>query len=543
MPKQILFDQAAREALRKGVQKIADAVRPTLGPRGRTVVIDKSWGAPMVTKDGVTVCEEVELTDPYENMAAKMIKEAASKTSDQAGDGTTTSAVLAEAIFSEGIRIVTSGGNPIALSRGIKRAAEAVCEALKKQAEPLDVKDAKVLQQIGTLAAGNDPVVGEMLAAAFAKVGKEGAISVEEGKTIQTEIKIVEGMQFDRGFLSPHFVTNPASVECVLENPFILLFEEKLSPASQLVPLLEKIAAEKRPLLVIAEDVEGEALATLVVNKLRGVFQACAVKAPGYGDRRKAMLDDIGILTGAQPVFKDLGIELPKADLKILGRAKKVIVDADYCTILGGGGEKKSVEVRCEQIRKELETSDSDYDKEKLTERLSRLSGGVAVINVGAATETELKERKKRVEDALHSVRAALEEGVVVGGGVALLRAAKALDSLKLDGDEQIGVDIVRKAVERPLRVIATNAGYDASLAVRKVLTGNATYGFNAESGEFCDLKKAGVLDPVKVTRHALQNAASVAALLLTTEAMISDIPEAAVTPVGNEEGGMPSMM
>jgi chaperonin GroEL len=542
MPKQLLFDQAAREALRNGVQKIADAVRPTLGPRGRTVVIDKSWGAPTITKDGVSVCEEVELSDPYENMAAKMIKEAASKTSDQAGDGTTTSAVLAEAIFLEGIRIVTSGGNPIALSRGIKRGADAVVEALKKAAEPLDVKDDKILRQIGTLAAGNDSAVGEMLAQAFSKVGKEGAISVEEGKSIQTEIKIVEGMQFDRGFISPHFVTNPASVECVLENPYILLFEEKLSPAAQLVPLLEKISAEKRPLLVIAEDVEGEALATLVVNKLRGVFQACAVKAPGYGDRRKAMLEDIGILTGAQPVFKDLGIELPKAELSILGRAKKVIVDSDYCTILGGAGDKKSVESRCEQIRKELENSDSDYDKEKLTERLSRLSGGVAVINVGAATETELKERKKRVEDALHSVRAALEEGVVPGGGVALLRAAKALDSVKAEGDEKIGVELIRKAVEKPLRVIAGNAGYDPSLAVRKVLAGKDAFGFDAEAGVFTDLKKAGVLDPVKVTRHALQNAASVSALLLTTEAMISDIPEPAVIPAGAGEEGYPPM-
>jgi len=542
MPKQLLFDQTAREALRKGVQKVADAVRPTLGPRGRTVVIDKSWGAPTITKDGVTVCEEVELSDPFENMAAKMIKEAASKTSDQAGDGTTTSAILAEAIFLEGIRIVTSGGNPMALSRGIKRGAEAVCEALKKLAEPLDVKNDKVLQQIGTLAAGGDQAVGEMLAQAFSKVGKEGAISVEEGKGIQTEIKIVEGMQFDRGFISPHFVTNPASVEAVLDNPFILLFEEKLSPAAQLVPLLEKVSAEKRPLLVIAEDVEGEALAMLVVNKLRGVFQAVAVKAPGYGDRRKAMLEDIGILTGAQPVFKDLGIELPKADLTILGRAKKVIVDSDYCTILGGAGEKKAVEARCATIRKELETSDSDYDKEKLTERLSRLSGGVAVINVGAATETELKERKKRVEDALHSVRAALEEGVVPGGGVALLRAAKALDSVKADGDEKIGVELIRKAVEKPLRVIAGNAGYDPSLAVRKVLAGKDGFGFNAETGEFGDLKKQGVLDPVKVTRHALQNAASVSGLLLTTEAMISDIPEPAVIPAGQGEEGYPPM-
>jgi chaperonin GroEL len=538
MAKQLLFDQAARDALRRGVTKVASAVRSTLGPRGRTVVIDKSWGGPTITKDGVTVCEEVELTDPYENMAAKMIKEAASKTSDQAGDGTTTAAALAESIFLEGLRVVTAGGNSMALSRGIKQAADAVAEGLKKLAEPVDVKDADRLAQIATLAANGDRAVGEMLSKAFSKVGKEGAISVEEGKGIQTEIKIVEGMQFDRGFLSPHFVTNPQSVECVLENPYVFLFEEKLSPAAPLVPLLEKVAAEKRPLLVVAEDVEGEALATLVVNKLRGILPCCAVKAPGYGDRRKAMLEDIGILTGAKPVFKDLGVDLPQATTAILGRAKKAIVDADYTTILGGAGDKKLVEARCAQIRKELETSDSDYDREKLTERLSKLSGGVAVINVGAATETELKERKKRVEDALHSVRAALEEGVVPGGGVALLRAAKALDALKLEGDEKIGVDIVRRALETPLRVIASNAGQDASMAVRKVRGGSGGFGFDAERGEFRDLKAAGIVDPVKVTRHALLNAASVSGLLLTTEAMITEIPEEEPAPAAGA-GGM----
>ncbi len=542
MPKQLLFEQASRDALRRGVHKVCTAVRSTLGPRGRTVVIDKSWGGPTITRDGVTVCEEVELKDPFENMAAKMIKEAASKTSDEAGDGTTTSVALAEAIFLEGLRVVTAGGSAIHLSRGVKRASDAVAAELKKLAEPVDVGDKERLVQIGTLAAGGDRAVGEMLAGAFSKVGKEGAISVEEGKGIQTEIKIVEGMQFDRGFLSPHFVTNPNSVECVLENPFIFLFEEKLSPASPLVPLLEKVAAEKRPLLVIAEDVEGEALALLVVNKLRGILPCCAVKAPGYGDRRRAYLEDIALLTGGRAVFKDLGIELPKADTSLLGRAKKVIVDADYTTILGGAGDRKKVEGRCAQIRKELEDSDSDYDREKLTERLSKLSGGVAVINVGAATETELKERKKRVEDALHSVRAALEEGVVPGGGVALLRASKALDGLEAEGDEKAGVDIVRRALEAPLRTIAENAGQDPSMAVRKVREGKGGFGFDAEAGEFRDLKAAGIVDPVKVTRHALQNAASVSGLLLTTDAMVSDIPEAPVEPIP-DEGFPPNMM
>ncbi len=541
MSKQLLFEQATRDALLRGVQKLAAAVRPTLGPRGRTVVIDKSWGAPTVTKDGLSVCEEIDLGDPFENMAAKMVKEAASKTSDQAGDGTTTSATLAEAIFTEGLRVVVAGGSPMALSRGIEMAAEAVIKDLVKQAEPVKAGDSDLLVKIGALASGGDPAVGKMLAEAFAKVGKEGAISVEEGKGIQSEIKIVEGMQFDRGFLSPHFVTDQGSVECVLENPYIFLHEEKLSPAAPLIPILEKVVAEKRPLLVVAEDVEGEALALLVVNKLRGVLQCCAVKAPGYGDRRRAMLEDIATQTGGKAVFRDLGIDLAKSGTSILGRAKRVVVDADYTTILGGAGDKKAVEMRCATIRKELAESDSDYDKEKLTERLSKLSGGVAVINVGAATETELKERKKRTEDALHSVRAAIEEGVVPGGGTALVRAAKALDGLKATGDEQIGVDIVRRAIEAPLRVIASNAGQDGSLAVRKVRSGSGAFGFDAEAGEFADLKKRGILDPVKVTRHALRNAASVAALLLTTEAMISDIPEEEPKPAAG--AGAPPMM
>jgi chaperonin GroEL len=526
MPKQILFDQAAREALRRGVQKIGSAVRPTLGPRGRSVVIDKSWGAPNVTKDGATVCEEIELSDPYESMAAKMIKEAASKTNDKAGDGTTTSAALAEAIFLEGLKVVSAGADPMAVSRGVKDAAEKVAEALKEQAEPVEAKDKKRLVQIGTIAASGDRKVGEMLADAFGIVGKDGAISVEEGKGAETEIKIVEGMQFDRGFLSPHFVTDASSVECVLDKPYILIHEDKLSSAAVLVPLLEKVSAEKRPLLVIAEEVEGEALAVLVVNKLRGILPACAVKAPGYGDRRKAMLEDMAILTKARAVFKDLGIQMEKADTSILGRADKVIVDADFCTILGGAGSKKDVEARCREIRKEHDQSDSDYDREKLQERLSRLSGGVAVIRVGAATETELKERKHRVEDALHAVRAALEEGAVPGGGVALLRAGKALDKFEAAGDRQMGVDLVRKAIEVPLRVIAGNAGQDPSLAVRRIREKSGAFGFDAEKGEFCDLKEAGILDPVKVTRHALIHAASVSGLLLTAEALITELPE-----------------
>jgi len=526
MPKQLLFEQPAREALRRGVQKLGAAVRPTLGPRGCSVVIDKSWGAPNITMDGVTVCEEIELSDPFENLAVKMIKEAASKTSDQAGDGTTTSATLAEAMVLDGMKLISAGADAMAVSRGIRDAAAKVIEHLKGQAEPVEAKDRNRLIQVGTIAAGGDRKVGEMLADAFGVVGKDGAVTVEEGKGAETEIKVVEGMQFDRGFLSPHFVTDPASVECVLERPYLLIHEEKLSSAVVLVPLLEKIAAEKRSLLVIAEEVEGEALAVLVVNKLRGIVPACAVKAPGYGDRRKAMLQDIAILTGGRAVFKDLGIKLEKADLSILGRAEKVVVDADYTTILKGAGSAKAIEARCAEIRREYEQSDSDYDREKLQERLSRLSGGVAVIRVGAATETELKERKHRVEDALAAVRAALQEGVVPGGGVALLRAGKALEGMEATGDRKLGVDLVRRALEVPFRVIAGNAGQDPSLALRRVREQSGAFGFDAETGEFRDLKEAGILDPVKVTRHALMNAASVSSLLLTAEALVTELPE-----------------
>ena len=526
MPKQILFDTEARQAIRRGVEKIANAVRPTLGPRGRTVVIEKSWGAPTVTKDGASVAEEVELRDPFENMGAQLIREAAKKTSDDAGDGTTTSTVLAEAFFLAAIKAVASGASAVAVGRGIQAAAQAVAERVKASAEKVKAGDRERMVQIASVAANGDRAVGEMLADAFSKVGAEGAIAVEEGKGIKTEIKIVEGMQFDRGFLSPQFVTSQSSVEAVLDRPLILIHEDKLSSVTKLVPLLEKVAAAKRSLLVIAEDVEGEALATLVVNKLRGVLGVCAVKAPGYGDRRRAMLEDIAILTGAKPVFKDLGIELDRLPLSSLGTAKRIIIDADATTILEGAGSKADVEARIAAIRREFEESDSEYDKEKLQERLSKLSGGVARIDVGAATETELKERKRRVEDALHSARAALEDGVVPGGGVALLRAASALDGLKLEGDAAFAVAMVRRALEAPLRQIAANAGQDPSLAVRRTAQGKDAFGFDAAAGEFCDLRKAGILDPAKVVTTALLNAASVAAELVTAEALVSEVPD-----------------
>ncbi|HEU4339478.1 MAG TPA: chaperonin GroEL, partial [Planctomycetota bacterium] len=526
MPKQILFDIEARQAIRRGVEKVANAVRPTLGPRGRTVVIEKSWGAPTVTKDGASVAEEIELRDPFENMGAQLIREAAKKTSDDAGDGTTTSTVLAEALYLAAFKAVASGASSIAIARGLHVASQAVAEQVRASAEKIKASDRDRMVQIASVAANGDRAVGEMLADAFAKVGAEGAIAVEEGKGIKTEIKIVEGMQFDRGFLSPQFVTSQSSVEAVLERPLILIHEDKLSSVAKLVPLLEKVAAAKRSLLVIAEDVEGEALATLVVNKLRGVLNVCAVKAPGYGDRRRAMLEDIGVLTGAKPVFKDLGVELDRLPLTSLGTAKKVIADADATTILEGAGSKADIDARVAAIRREFEESDSEYDKEKLQERLSKLSGGVARIDVGAATETELKERKRRVEDALHSSRAALEEGVVAGGGVALLRAASALDGVKLEGDAAFAVDIVRRALQAPARQIALNAGQDPSLAVRRTMQGKGAFGFDAATGEFGDLKKAGVLDPAKVVTTALLNAVSVAAELITAEALVSELPD-----------------
>jgi len=541
MPKQILFDNDARQAIRRGVEKIGQAVRPTLGPRGRTVVIEKSWGAPTVTKDGASVAEEVELRDPFENMGAQLIREAAKKTSDDAGDGTTTSTVLAEALFLASFKAVASGASAVAIARGLHAASRAVTERIASSAEKIKADDRDRMIQVATIAANGDRAVGEMLADAFSKVGAEGAIAVEEGKGIKTEIKIVEGMQFDRGFLSPQFVTSQSSVEAVLEKPLVLIHEDKLSSVAKLVPLLEKVAAAKRSLLVIAEEVEGEALATLVVNKLRGVLSVLAVKAPGYGDRRRAMLEDIGILTGAKPVFKDLGVELDRLPLSSLGTAKKVIADADATTILEGGGSKADLESRIAAIRREFEESDSEYDKEKLQERLSKLSGGVARIDVGAATETELKERKRRVEDALHSSRAALESGIVPGGGVALLRAASALDGLKLEGDAAFAVDIVKRALQAPARQIAANAGHDPSLAVRKILQGKGALGLDVATGEYGDLLKAGIIDPAKVVTTALQNAISVAAELITAEALVSELPdEEAAKAVG--AAGAPMM-
>ncbi len=526
MAKQILFDHEARQALRRGVEKLVSAVGSTLGPRGRTVVIDKSWGAPTITKDGVSVAEDVELRDPFENMGAQMVKEAAKRTSDEAGDGTTTSTVLAEAMYLGGFRSVTGGAEPMQVARGLREAAEKVAARVREAAEKVDAKDSERIRQVATVAANGDKKVGEMLAEAFSKVGREGAIAVEEGKGIQTEIKIVEGMQFDRGFLSPQFVTSQTSVECALDRPYILIHEEKLSSVKPLIPLLERVSAAKRPLLIIAEDVDGEALSTLVVNKMRGVLACCAVKAPGYGDRRRAMLEDLAILTGGRAIFKDLGVDLEKVQLSQLGQAKKVIVDGDNTTILEGAGSAKDVEARVAAIRRETEETDSEYDREKLQERLSKLSGGVARIDVGASTETELKERKRKVEDALHSVRAAFDEGVVPGGGVALVRAASALDGVKLPQDAQVGVDIVRRALEAPLRRIASNAGADPSTTLRHVRDGKGWAGFDAERGELADLKKAGILDSAKVVATALVNAASVASMLLTTEAMVSEIPD-----------------
>jgi chaperonin GroEL len=526
MAKQIVFGQEAREALRRGVEKAARAIRPTLGPRGRSVVFDKSWGAPQVSYDGSSVTDEIELTDPYENMGARLLKEAASKTSDDAGDGTTTSALLADEIFRESFKLVVSGANPMALARGIRKGAEAIADKIKSGAEKITVKDRDRLVQVGSIASKGNREVGEMLADAFAKSGAEGAISVEEGKGIQTEIKVVEGMQFDRGFLSPHFVTNPTSVEAVLEQPYLLIYEEKLSSAAKLIPLMEKLAAEKASLLVIAEDVEGDALATLVVNKLRGILPCVAVKAPGYGDRRKAMLQDIAILTKARPIFKDLGIDLERVTLKDLGRAKKVIADNDNTTILEGAGSTKEIEGRCDQIRRELEESDSDYDREKLQERLAKLSGGVAQINVGAATETELKQRKQKVEDALAAVRSALADGLVEGGGVALLRAAAAAEALKLDGDEALGASVVRRCCAAPLGQLAENAGFEPTVVRKQVEQAKEGMGFDVTAGKLADMKKAGIVDPAKVVATALLNAASVAAMMVTADCLVADEPK-----------------
>jgi len=524
--KQLVFDQPARQALAQGVSKLSSAVKATLGPRGRNAVLDKGWGSPKVTKDGVTVAEDIDLEDPNENLAARLVREAASKTNDVAGDGTTTATVLAEAIFKEGLKMIAAGADAMALSRGIQKAVDAAVEAVKKMAVSIDETNRKEIAQVATIAGNNDPSIGAVLADAFMKVGKNGAITVEEGKQAETTVEFIEGMQFDRGFLSPHFVTNQDQQTCELERCYILVHEDKISNARALVPLLEAVAKTNRPLLVIAEDIEGEALATLVVNKLRGILSVCAVKAPAYGERRKAMLGDIAILTGGKAIFKDLGINLESVKLSDLGQAKKVIVTADDTTIIGGAGSKEEIAGRCEQIRRELQTTTSDYDREKLQERLAKLSGGVAQIFVGAATETEMKERKFLIEDAKAATQAALEEGIVPGGGVALLRAAKALEKLELTGDEALGAKIVEAALEIPLRTIAENAGQEGAVVAAQVRKLKKNEGYDAEKDQYVDMFEAGIIDPTKVVRVALQNAASVACLLLTTSCLITEIPK-----------------
>jgi chaperonin GroEL len=521
MSKEILFDVRAREAILKGVNTLADAVKVTLGPKGRNVVIEKSFGSPTITKDGVTVAKEIELENRFENMGAQMVKEVASRTSDVAGDGTTTATVLAQAIFREGSKLVAAGNNPMEIKRGIEKAVNAVVEELKKVSKP--TKDHKEIAQVGIISANGDTTIGNIIAEAMEKVGKEGVITVEEAKGLETNLEVVEGMQFDRGYLSPYFVTDPERMEVVLEDPYILIHEKKISSMKDLLPLLEQVARSGKPLLIIAEEVEGEALATLVVNKLRGTLNAAAVKAPGFGDRRKAMLEDVATLTGGRMIAEDLGVKLETVTLKDLGRSKRVTVDKDNTTIVDGAGKKTDIEARVKQIRAQIEETTSDYDREKLQERLAKLVGGVAVIHVGAATETEMKEKKARVEDALHATRAAVEEGIVPGGGVAYLRAVKALDSLKVDGGERFGVDIIRKALEEPIRWIAQNGGWEGSIVVNKVREGQGAFGFNAATGEYEDLLAAGVIDPTKVSRFALQNSASVASLMLTTEAMVAE--------------------
>ncbi len=537
MAKEVIFEQDARSKILEGVDGLANAVRVTLGPKGRNVVIDKSFGSPTITKDGVTVAKEIEFEDKFKNMGAQMVKEVASKTSDLAGDGTTTATVLAQAIFREGSKLVVAGMNPMDLKRGIDKAVTAITEELGKIAKP--TRDSNEIAQVGTISANSDATIGEILAEAMSKVGQEGVITVEEGKSLQTELDVVEGMQFDRGYLSPYFVTDPESMEAVLEEPLILLHEKKISNMKDLLPLLEQVARAGKPLLLVAEDIDGEALATLVVNKIRGTINVCAVKAPGFGDRRKAMLQDMAILTGGQVISEELGLKLENVTLKDLGQAKTVSIDKDNTTIIDGAGAKKDIEGRCQEIRNQIESTTSDYDREKLQERLAKLVGGVAVVKVGAATETEMKEKKARVEDALHATRAAVEEGIVPGGGVALIRCAKVLDTLQGDNDEQnAGINIIRRAIEAPLRFISENAGIEGSIVVDKVKGQKGNNGFNAATETYEDLVKAGVIDPAKVVRTSLQNAASVSGLLLTTEAMIADKPE----PAGAGGGGMPDM-
>ncbi|HKD43343.1 MAG TPA: chaperonin GroEL [Myxococcaceae bacterium] len=539
MAKDIIFDARAREAILRGVNILADTVRVTLGPKGRNVVLEKSFGSPTITKDGVTVAKEIELENRFENMGAQMVKEVASKTSDVAGDGTTTATVLAQAIFREGSKLVAAGHNPMAIKRGIEKAVVSVTAELKKMAKP--TKNKKEIAQVGTISANGDETIGNIISEAMEKVGKEGVITVEEAKGLETTLEVVEGMQFDRGYLSPYFVTDPERMECVLQDPYILIHEKKISSMKDLLPLLEQVARAGKPLLIIAEDVEGEALATLVVNKIRGVLSTCAVKAPGFGDRRKAMLEDIAILTGGKMIAEDLGIKLESITLNDLGRAKRLTVDKDNTTIIDGAGSKKEIEARVKQIRAQIEETTSDYDREKLQERLAKLVGGVAVINVGAATETEMKEKKARVEDALNATRAAVEEGVVPGGGIAFIRCLKAIEKGDWPEGEKVGVEIVRRALEEPVRQIANNAGVEGSVVVNRVREGTGAFGFNAQTGNYEDLMASGVIDPAKVARTALQNASSVSSLMLTTEALVAERPkeEEPKVPPGPGMGGM----
>jgi chaperonin GroEL len=534
--KEIIFDEEGRRALLRGVEKLAKAVKVTLGPAGRNVILEKKFGSPTITKDGVTVAKEIELPDPFENLGAQLVREVASKTSDVAGDGTTTATILAEAIFKNGLKYIASGANAIEIKRGIDAAVEKVVEELKKMSR--EVQGRKEISEVASISANNDREIGEKIAEAMDKVGKDGVITVEEAKGIETYVEIVEGMQFDRGYISPYFVTNPEKMECVLEEPYILIYDKKISSIRDILPILEKVAQQGRPILVIAEDVEGEALATLVVNKLRGVLQACAVKAPGYGDRRKAMLEDIAILTGGRVISEEAGMKLESAQLSDLGRAKRVVVDKDNTTIVEGYGSKENIKARIAQIKAQIEETKSDYDREKLQERLAKLAGGVAVIHVGAATETEMKEKKARIEDALHATKAAVEEGIVPGGGVAYIRAKKALENLKLEGDKQFGVEIVKQALAEPLKQIAENAGYNGAVIAEKVEQLPETHGFDALTGEFKDMIEAGIIDPTKVERIALQNAASVAGLLLTTEALVTEIKEKKKENVPSAGGG-----
>ena len=544
MAKELRFSQEARNAILRGVNILADVVKVTLGPKGRNVILEKSFGSPTVTKDGVTVAKEIELEDKFENIGAQMVKEVASKTSDTAGDGTTTATVLAQAIYREGSKVVAAGANPMDVKRGIDMAVEEVIKELKKLSKP--TKDQKEISQVGKISANNDETIGNIIAEAMNKVGKEGVITVEEAKGMETTLDVVEGMQFDRGYLSPYFVTDPEKMEAVLENVYILLNEKKISNMKDMLPILEQIAKMGKPLLILSEDVEGEALATLVVNKLRGTLKCCAVKAPGFGDRRKSMLEDIAVLTGGKVISEDLGIKLENIKLNDLGQAKRIVIDKDNTTIVDGVGDKKDIEARVKQIRAQIEETTSDYDREKLQERLAKIIGGVAVINVGAATETEMKEKKARVEDALNATRAAVEEGIVPGGGVAYLRCVPALDKMKLEGDKKIGVDLVKRALEEPIRQIANNAGQEGSVVTEKVKNEKGSFGFDAAQDEYTDMIKAGIIDPTKVVRLALQNAASVASLMITTEAIVADKPEKKAPypqmPPGGGMGGMGGM-